>query len=108
MEVVKLNGIYKIKLKDFAKVNSHKPSVNVLFNSISKVCNTKVLAFILTGMGDDGANGLKKLKDKKYETYGQQENSCVVYGMPQAAKQIGAIKDELSIKQIIKKIDNFK
>ena len=108
MEVVELNGVYKIKLKDFPKVNSHKPSVNVLFNSISKVSHINVLAFIFTGMGDDGANGLKKLKDKGCQTYGQDKDSCVVYGMPQAAKQIGAVKDELSLKQIIKKIDNFK
>jgi two-component system chemotaxis response regulator CheB len=106
-EVIKQDNTYKIKLKDFPKVNSHKPSVNVLFNSISKICNNNILAFILTGMGDDGATALKKLKDKGNDTYGQNEESCAVYGMPNIAKQIGATKQELSIQEIIEKINNY-
>lgn len=108
MEIIKDNDIYKIRLRDFPKVNSHKPSVNVLFNSIYKLNTKRILAFILTGMGDDGATSLKKLKDFGCETYGQDENSCVIYGMPQVAKQIGAVIDELSINLIISEIDNFK
>jgi two-component system chemotaxis response regulator CheB len=108
MEVVQDGEYYKVKLKDFPKVNSHKPSVNVLFNSIAKICDKNVLAFILTGMGDDGATGLKKLKDKGIETYGQNEESCAVYGMPNVAFQIGAVKNELNIQQIVNKINNFK
>ncbi len=108
MEVISDGGVFKIRLKDFPKVNSHKPSVNVLFNSIAKICNKNVLAFILTGMGDDGATGLKKLKEKEIETYGQNEASCAVYGMPNVAASIGAVIDELSIEQIIDKINNFK
>ena len=107
-EVVKGKNGFEIKLKNFAKVNSHKPSANVLFNSISKLNTKNILAFIFTGMGDDGATGLKKLKEKGYETFAQDEKSCVVYGMPQVAKQIGAVKKELNIKQIIEKIDSFK
>jgi len=108
MEVIRENEIYKIKLKNFPKVNSHKPSVNVLFNSIAKVCYKNIIAFILTGMGDDGATGLKKLKENGNDTYAQDKDSCIVYGMPNVAKQIGAIKDELSIQQIIQVINNFK
>jgi two-component system chemotaxis response regulator CheB len=108
MEIIKNGEEFSIKLKDFPKVNSHKPSVNVLFNSIAKISTQNVLAFILTGMGDDGAIGLKKLKDKGNQTYGQDEKSSAIYGMPQVAYQIGAIIKQLSIKQIIEKINNFK
>jgi two-component system chemotaxis response regulator CheB len=108
MEVVQAsNGTYKIALKDFPKVNQHKPSVNVLFNSISKLQNPNVTAFILTGMGDDGATGLKKLKELGFDTYGQNKQTCVVYGMPNVANQIGAVKEELSIFAIIKTINSL-
>jgi two-component system chemotaxis response regulator CheB len=108
MEVVKKQDKFYIKLRDFPKVNSHKPSINVLFNSCAKISTKNIIAFILTGMGDDGAIGLKKLKNAGNITYGQDENSCTVYGMPNVAKQIGATKSELTIKQIIEKIDNFR
>ena len=109
MEVIKdeNDGFYKIRLRDFPKVNSHRPSVNVLFSSISKVIDKNVTAFILTGMGDDGAVGLKKLKDKGCDTYGQNKQTCVVYGMPNIANQIGAVKSEMSIFEIIKKINSL-
>ncbi|MCK5294519.1 MAG: chemotaxis-specific protein-glutamate methyltransferase CheB [Arcobacteraceae bacterium] len=109
MEVIKdeNDGFYKIRLRDFPKVNSHRPSVNVLFSSISKVVDKNVTAFILTGMGDDGAVGLKKLKDKGCDTYGQNKQTCVVYGMPNIANQIGAVKSEMSIFEIIKKINSL-
>lgn len=108
MEVVKdKEGHFVTKLKDFPKVNSHKPSVNVLFNSIAKVSSNNITAFILTGMGDDGAVGMKKLKDLGNTTYSQNKESCVVYGMPKVAAQIGAVKQVLSIKQIIETINNL-
>ena len=98
---------YRIKLKDYPKVNSHKPSVNVLFNSIVKSVTNRVTAFILTGMGDDGATGIKKLKELGNETYGQNENSCVVYGMPKTANLIGGIKKEVNINEIYEIINKL-
>lgn len=100
-------GQYIIRLKDFQKINSHKPSVNVLFNSITKVFKDNVTAFILTGMGDDGAVGLKSLRDVGCKTYGQNKQTCVVYGMPNVANQIGAVVAELSIFNIIKEINKL-
>jgi len=108
MEVVQKDDTFSIRLRDFPKVNSHKPSINVLFNSISKISTQNIMAFILTGMGDDGATGLKKLKENGNETYSQDEKSCAVYGMPNIATQIGAVKEQLTIEQIIEKINNFK
>ncbi len=108
MEVIRNSeGNYAISLKDFAKMNSHKPSVNVLFGSIAKVCQDNVTAIILTGMGDDGATGLKKLRDQGCHTIGQNKQSCVVYGMPNVANQIGAVEQELSLFNIIKEINKL-
>jgi two-component system chemotaxis response regulator CheB len=78
-----------------------------LFNSIAKNCNQNVTAFILTGMGDDGAVGLKNLRDLGCKTYGQNKQTCVVYGMPNVANQIGAVEAELSLFNIIKEINKL-
>jgi len=107
MEVIQNGGVFSIRLRDFPKVNSHKPSVNVLFNSINKICDKNVMAFILTGMGDDGATGLKKLKENGNQTYGQNEASCAVYGMPNIALEIGALENQVTIQQIIDKINKY-
>ncbi|MBD3841489.1 MAG: chemotaxis-specific protein-glutamate methyltransferase CheB [Campylobacterales bacterium] len=107
MEVYEENGIYKIKLRDFPRVNSHKPSVNVLFKSISKIKNPQLKAFILTGMGDDGASGITKLHQMGIETFGQNEQSCTIYGMPKEASKLGGITKELNIEQIIETINNY-
>lgn len=107
MEVVEQNGTFVTKLKDLPKVNSHKPSVNLLFKSLSKINNLDAIAFILTGMGDDGAKGMKKLHDLGIKTYGQNEKSCIIYGMPKEAKKLGGIDEELSTEQIIETINNF-
>lgn len=107
LEVLKQENHYVTKLKDFPKVNSHKPSVNVLLKSLSKFENLDMIAFILTGMGDDGAKGMKKLHDMGIKTYGQNEKSCIIYGMSKEAFQLGAIDEELSTEQIVETINNF-
>ena len=106
-EIVEEEGHYYTVLKDYPKVNSHKPSANALFKSVSKINIPEITAFILTGMGDDGALGIKKLKDQGFDTYGQNEESCVVYGMPQVANKIGGITKEVSIDEITNIINNL-
>jgi len=106
-EIIKKNGSYCTVLKDYPKINSHKPSVNALFKSVSKLDVLDVTAFILTGMGDDGALGIKKLKDQGYDTYGQNKESCIVYGMPCVANQIGGVKKELSTNEIVNIINSL-
>jgi len=98
---------FRIKLKNYPKVNSHKPSVNVLFHSVSKVAKANALGFILTGMGDDGGLGLKSMREVGAETYVQNRQTSTVYGMPQIAWEMGSAKEELSIYEIIKKINKY-
>ncbi len=85
-------------------VSGHQPSVDVLFNSVSKITGKKMVGVILTGMGHDGANGLLKMRTAGARTIGQSEASCVVYGMPKAAREIGAVEQEITLADIPKRI----
>jgi len=100
MEVYKSGFQYKVALKNYPKVNSHKPSVNVLFRSMAKEVGIFGVGFILTGMGDDGATGLLEMKNAGAATYAQDEKSCIVYGMPKKAVELGAVKQSLSLEKI--------
>lgn len=106
-EIIKKDDSYYTVLKDYPKINSHKPSANALFKSVGKLKPNEVTAFILTGMGDDGALGIKGLKDLGYKTYGQDEESCVVYGMSNIANKIGGIHKEVSTNEIIRIINSL-
>lgn len=97
MELTK-NG--KVRVFDGAPVNRHKPSVDVLFQSVSKLMGKNAVGVILTGMGNDGAAGLLEMKKSGAPTIGQDEASCVVYGMPQAAFQLGAVDKQLPLDKI--------
>ena len=100
MEVKKSGFQYKIALKNYPKVNSHKPSVNVLFRSMAREVGIFGVGFILTGMGDDGATSLLEMKNAGANTYAQDEKSCIVYGMPKKAVDLGAVNGSLSLKEI--------
>ncbi len=100
MEVLKSGFQYKIALKNYPKVNSHKPSVNVLFRSMAKEAGAFGVGFILTGMGDDGSTGLLEMKNAGAATYAQDEKSCIVYGMPKKAVECGAVKAILTLKEM--------
>ena len=106
---VKRSGIHNtICLNDGPPISGHKPSVNVLFRSVSKLYRKHALGILLTGMGDDGARGLLSMKEAGAVTAVQNEESCVVYGMPKVAAQIGAAKFELSIEEISELIRRYK
>lgn len=105
VEVEKLEGEYLLRLKDFPRVNSHKPSINVLFNSVAKAFKQDAIGFVLTGMGDDGATGLKKMFDEGAETYVQNEQTSTVFGMPKKALESGGATTALSIFEIIQVIN---
>lgn len=100
MRLQQIGGKYKLVLNGTEKVSGHCPSCNVLFDSVAQYFSSNVLGVILTGMGDDGTEGLKKMHDKGAYVIGQNEASCVVYGMPRAAYQAGAVDIELDIKSI--------
>lgn len=84
------------------------PSVDILFESIARYSDgPNTLGILLTGMGRDGANGLRAMFDVGCQTLGQDEQSCVVYGMPKAALELGAVRQELSTQQMPKAIMDF-
>ena len=91
---------YRVILKNAPPVNRHRPSVDMLLRSAANSAGAGALGIILTGMGDDGARGMRDLKEAGAFTFGQDEKSCVVYGMPAAAFKLGAIQREVSLDQI--------
>lgn len=109
LEIEKVDSTtYKAVLKDYPRVSNHKPSVDVLFKSISKEAKEKGVAFILTGMGKDGAMGIKKIKDAGGKTYGQDEQSSIVYGMPKVAFELDALDKQVSLEEIISLINTIR
>ncbi|HQT63332.1 MAG: chemotaxis response regulator protein-glutamate methylesterase [Acidocella sp. 20-57-95] len=88
------------KLNHEGRVNGHRPSVDVMFNAVSRHFKSRALGVILTGMGRDGADGLLALRQAGAETIGQDEASCVVYGMPKVAFEIGAITRQMPLDRI--------
>ncbi len=83
---------YCVRITDDAPVNRHKPSVDYLFDSVASLIGRKAVGVILTGMGADGAKGLLNMKNAGAKTIGQDEDSSVVYGMPKAAYDLGAVE----------------
>ncbi|OUR81771.1 chemotaxis response regulator protein-glutamate methylesterase [Cycloclasticus sp. 46_120_T64] len=91
---------YRVEVKDGPLVTRHKPSVNVLFRSVASAAGKNAIGIIMTGMGDDGAKGLKELHETGALTVGQDEASCVVYGMPKEAFKLGGVDGEVSLSVI--------
>ena len=88
--MVKRSGAqYYIEVKDGPLVNRHKPSVDVLFRSVAQTAGKNALGIIMTGMGDDGARGLKEMRDSGAPTIAEDESTCVVFGMPKEAIKLG-------------------
>jgi len=108
MEVKKSGFGYSVTLKNYPKVSSHKPSVNVLFASMAKEVGIMGVGVILTGMGEDGAKELLAMKKAGALTYAQDEKSCIVYGMPKKAVEFNAVKESLTIPEIANIINNLK
>lgn len=81
-------------------VNGHRPSVDVLFESVAELAGRNAIGVILTGMGRDGAAGLLKMRNAGARTFGQNEKTCVVYGMPRVAHEMGAVETQLPLNSI--------
>jgi two-component system chemotaxis response regulator CheB len=88
------------RLQGSDRVSRHLPSVDVLFQSVAETCGHHALGVILTGMGDDGARGLLQMRQKGARTLGQDEATCVVYGMPRAAWLRGAVEEQAPLSTI--------
>lgn len=97
MTVKRSGGYYIVETNDNDKVNGHRPSVDVLFHSVAEQVGPNAFGVILTGMGADGAKGLKAMKDAGAKTLGQNEASSVVYGMPKVAFEMGGVDKQLPI-----------
>ncbi|WP_167957884.1 protein-glutamate methylesterase/protein-glutamine glutaminase [Anaerosporobacter faecicola] len=104
MRLIRMNGGYQVECKKGERVSGHCPSVDVLFESVAKAAGKDGIGVILTGMGADGAQGLLNMRQVSAETIGQNEASCVVYGMPKVAYEIGAVKYQIPLNGIAQKI----
>ncbi len=104
MRLVRVNNMYQVECKAGEKVSGHCPSVDVLFHSVAKVAGNKAMGIILTGMGKDGSDGLLAMRKAGAVTIGQNEESCIVYGMPKVAFDIGAVNYQLPLDQISDKV----
>jgi two-component system chemotaxis response regulator CheB len=107
LQLRKAGGQYFAVIADGPPVNRHKPSVDVLFRSAAECAGADALAILLTGMGDDGARGMKQLHERGARTIAQNEATCVVFGMPMEAIRLGAVDDVLPLPQIAGAITKF-
>jgi two-component system chemotaxis response regulator CheB len=106
--IVRSGAQYLVRVTKEAPVNRHRPSVDVLFDSCAEQIGKNAIGAILTGMGADGASGLKKMRDAGARTIAQDEASCVVFGMPKEAIAKGAAEKVLPLHLITQEILNFK
>lgn len=95
---------YYVNIRRGPLVGRHRPSINVLFKSVSTYAGANAIGVIMTGMGADGAEGLRMMRDQGASTIGQDEQSCVVYGMPQEAFKRGGVEHVCSLSAIPEKI----
>jgi two-component system chemotaxis response regulator CheB len=108
--VLKRSGaFYHVQVLDGPHVNRHRPSVDVLFRSVARFAGRNATGIIMTGMGDDGARGLKEMYDAGAETFAQDEASCVVFGMPREAIKLGGVNQVVALDDIAARVlDNGK
>jgi two-component system chemotaxis response regulator CheB len=97
-------GGFRCRIVEADLVNGHRPSVDVLFESVAKAAGAQALGVILTGMGRDGAKGLLGMREAGARTLGQDEASSVVYGMPKAAFEFGAVERQLPLERMAAEI----
>lgn len=103
MHLVKVNGVYQVECKRGPRVNGHCPSVDVMFESVAKVAGANAVGIILTGMGGDGAKGLLSMRKAGARTIGQDESTCVVYGMPKVAYDLNAVEYQEKLSDIARR-----
>lgn len=101
LKVKKASQDYVLILSDEPPVNRHRPSVDVLFNSVAHSAGPMAMGILLTGMGDDGAKGLLNIRNLGGETIAQSENSAIVFGMPRAAIALNAAIHIMSLEDIV-------
>ena len=100
MELARSGANYQIKIHDGPPVNRHRPSVDVLFHSVAKHAGRNAVGVILTGMGNDGAAGMLAMHQAGAWTIAQNEASCVVFGMPREAINMGGVSEVVDLSQV--------
>ena len=98
---------YHVEVADGPLVNRHKPSVDVLFRSVAQVAGRNALGVIMTGMGDDGARGLKEMHEAGAKTVAEDESTCVVFGMPKEAIKLGGVDRIVPLHDIANEIIQY-
>jgi two-component system chemotaxis response regulator CheB len=107
LTIERIGAEYRVKLLDTVRVSRHKPSVDILFRSVNNVVGGGAMGVIMTGMGDDGMIGMKELHTNNAYTIAQDEQSCVVFGMPAKAIEVGAVKAVVSLDEIAEEMIEF-
>ena len=98
---------YRVEVKDGPLVSRHRPSVDVLFRSVARYAGHNAMGVIMTGMGDDGAAGMLEMHQAGAKTLAQDQDSCVVYGMPKEAVKRGGVDHSVALSEIPEKIMAF-
>jgi len=104
MRLVQRDGRLAVECFVGDKIHGVMPAADILFESVAEIVKDNAVGVILTGMGADGARGLKRMRDAGAQTIGQDEATCVVYGMPKVAKDLGAVVHELPLDRIAEKM----
>jgi len=107
MMVENVGGKLSVTVKDGPLVSRHRPSVDVLFRSVAQTAAKKTLGIIMTGMGDDGAMGMKEMFDNGAYTLAQNEESCVIFGMPSVAIDKGGVSKVIDLKHIAEVVNCY-
>ncbi|MDB2414570.1 chemotaxis response regulator protein-glutamate methylesterase [Rickettsiales bacterium] len=107
LKIKKSGSNYQCVAAGEEKVSGHCPSVDVLFESVAEIFSDRSLGVILTGMGKDGARGMLKMRKAGAYNIGQDQQSCVVYGMPKEAFENGAVNEQVSLQNIASKIIKY-
>lgn len=100
MRVVRMGSGYAVSCTEEGKVSGHKPSVDVLFDSVASIAKSRAIGVLLTGMGADGAMGMLRMRKAGAYTVGQDKDTCVVYGMPMEAYKIGGVCTQAALGSI--------
>ncbi len=107
MQLRRNGAQYCVSVGDGPPVNRHRPSVDVLFRSVARAAGKNALGIIMTGMGDDGAQGLLAMRQAGAHTVAQDRDSCIVYGMPREAVELGAAVQVVPLAAIAQAINQF-
>lgn len=107
MQLKRSGAQYHVEVLDGPPINRHKPSVDVLFRSVSRVAGRNALGIIMTGMGDDGARGMLDMRNAGAKTIAEDEATCVVYGMPREAVRLGAVDKQVPLHDIHQEVIGY-